>query len=105
MKNDFLTRPDKDEALHPLQVFISSLEQVSKMKKQPTAANCTYLLAKYREADVKDVLIAMDNTPNIARKYVSVCATCHGWLAIRKNEWEATNGISGVQMNPEMLPQ
>jgi len=72
------------EPLHPLQVFVKTLREVSRIKTQLTLADCEKLITQYGQELVQDILLAMENTKGIAGKYTSVYLTLNNWAQRRK---------------------
>lgn len=84
---------EEEIKLHPLQKFIKEkLHNVSKLKTQLTYEDATKLLEKYGQDLVKQKLLAMENTANLAKKYNSVYLTVNNWASMSKpQETKPTN--------------
>jgi hypothetical protein len=66
--------------MHELQKFVTEkLKLVPKMKTQLTFENCVELLKKYPRELIIEKLTAMDNKPDVCKKYVSVYLTVNTW--------------------------
>ncbi len=75
---------NEKEMSHPLQLFVKSLSEVSKIKTQLNYDNCLTLYQNYGEELVKEVLLAMENTKGLTNKYTSVYLTVNNWARLRK---------------------
>ncbi len=84
------TENDKEEP-HPLQLFVKTLTEVSKIKTQLSFDNCLTLYGNNGEEAVKEILLAMENSKGIARRYTSVYLTVHNWALRRKADIRITD--------------
>jgi len=89
-----------EEATHPLQQFVKSLKEVSRIKTQLTYENCKALLTDHGEELVKEVLLAMENTKGITNKYTSVFLTVNSWAYRRKTDVRITDPGATVIKRP-----
>lgn len=89
--------------LHYLQTFVKEkLPNVAKLKTQLTIENCDKLCGQHTSADIKDILLAMENKKDLTKRYESVYLTIIGWLRLRdKNKPETKPTQSRIKMNAE----
>lgn len=98
--NENVNVPAGEETIHPLQQFVKSLKEVSRIKTQLTYENCKALLTDHGEELVKEVLLAMENTKGITHKYTSVFLTVNSWAHRRKTDIRITDPGATVIKRP-----
>lgn len=80
--------------LHPVLVHIQkNLVQVSKLTKPLTNEEAQKLVEEFGQAQVLEVLEAMDNFKPLLKKYVSAYQTTKNWLNLRHGKQQQQNGI------------
>ena len=105
-------REEKRE--HPLQVYISTLNNVSKLHTQPTAEECDKLIKQFGKQAVWDIILSMENYKPLTSKYKSVYLTAAKWLkkesgsnGARKfvNEVPGADRPIGVERTPKSMQE
>lgn len=79
------------EKKHWIQLFVSELGNVSKLKSQLTFEECELLELKHGEKQIKRVLLNMENKKDLLKKYVSVYLTCNNWLKLDFEKGQGKN--------------
>ena len=65
--------------------IIANYKSILKLK-QPTPAECDALISEYTKIDIDEVLQAMENHKDLAKKYKTAILTLKNWLKIRNNK-------------------
>ena len=92
---------EKDNVdIHPLKKWVAeNLKTVSLLKIQLTNKQCAELLEKYDKQLIRSKLEAMDNKPDLTKKYSSVYLTLKKWCEMEEEKKQpeqmdaATRGI------------
>lgn len=86
-----------------LVAYSKSLEMVGTLKKQLTEEEAERILSKYEKKDILEVLLDMDNKPDLKKKYLSVGRTLQTWLNRKKSFESALSGFGKPKANNEGL--
>ncbi len=71
---------------HPLQTHVKDVyKNVTKMQYQLTEKECIRLVTDYNKEDIKEILEAMENKKDLAKKNLSVNLTIRNWMKFRNN--------------------
>jgi hypothetical protein len=95
----------ESETLHPLQIFVSKLGNVSKIKNQLTFKECERLISEFDKKLLKEILESIENKNDAAKKYTSVNLTIRNWIRMRGTEIRVLpkNGTSEIAPAPEII--
>jgi hypothetical protein len=95
---------------HPINLFISeNCKTVGKLKTQMTDSNCSDLVNRFGEQNVKEVLLDMENYKKLLTSYQSVYLTANKWLIKREKDGNNRQGnkpsyTKGFKFDPSKYP-
>lgn len=86
--------------VHPLQKYVKTLANVSKLKKQLTYEECERLIEKFPKKLIEEVLLSMENRNTLTKDYQSVNLTIQKWCGLEIGR----NPEKGLFPNPDYKP-